>query len=88
MFITTILGVHIFYPRKNSNICSDPFRPVELNQQSTNNGAPSKSSAKPRKPSRILRAVPDNINNETSPSEQKRKTMNIRKAKRGPKVIL
>ncbi|KAF0458504.1 gephyrin: PROVISIONAL [Gigaspora margarita] len=53
-------GVHIFYPRKNSNICNDPFQLVELNQQLINNGALLKSSAKPRKSSHILHVVTNN----------------------------
>ncbi|RHZ89430.1 hypothetical protein Glove_14g62 [Diversispora epigaea] len=54
-----IEGTKIFYPStKQSNVCTDPFRPIELSQrQSINTG----SFAKPRKPSRILRSIPQNI---------------------------
>ncbi|CAB4417720.1 unnamed protein product [Rhizophagus irregularis] len=57
------------------SIFKDPFRPVELDYHKGNNGAPPKSSAKPRKPSRILKTTERNI----SPSEQTRSTKRIRK---------
>ncbi|RIB22493.1 hypothetical protein C2G38_2033568 [Gigaspora rosea] len=81
-----IKGAQIFYPlKKYSTACTDPFRPLELSQkQSVNNGAPPKPSAKPRKPSRILRSIqPQDMNYEVPPpSVQKRKTTSIRNAKR------
>ncbi|CAG8743138.1 13264_t:CDS:2, partial [Cetraspora pellucida] len=44
-----INNVQIFYPsKKYSNICTDPFQPLELNKkQLINNGSPQKPSAKP-----------------------------------------
>jgi hypothetical protein len=45
-------------------------------------GAPAKATAKPRKPSRILREI-----NQNTPSIQKRKTNQIRKAKRDHKNV-
>ncbi|PKC66089.1 hypothetical protein RhiirA1_441923, partial [Rhizophagus irregularis] len=64
----------------------DPFRPSELQQINLNSlpGAPPKSAAKPRKPSKILRENNTALNLNT-PSIQKRKTDQIRKAKRGNK---
>ncbi|CAB4438620.1 unnamed protein product [Rhizophagus irregularis] len=53
----------------------DPFWTVELDYHKDNNGAPPKSSAKPRKPNRILKTTEQNI----SPSEQTRSTKRIRK---------
>ncbi|KAF0353151.1 proteophosphoglycan ppg4 [Gigaspora margarita] len=76
-------GLHIFYSKNKPSIHNDSFRPLELNQQqSSSNGSPAKLSAKLRKPSHILYSVPDNVSNRISLSEQKRKMMNIRKAKR------
>ncbi|KAF0548129.1 hypothetical protein F8M41_026342 [Gigaspora margarita] len=64
-------------------IWNGPFyEPLELNkQQLLSNGSPAKLTAKPCKPSHILLSAPDNESNRISPSEQKRKTMNIRKSK-------
>ncbi|KAF0524638.1 hypothetical protein F8M41_015092 [Gigaspora margarita] len=60
-------------------VCNDPFWPLELNQQqSSNNGSPSKLPAKLCKPSHILYSISDNISNEISPPEQKRKTINMK----------
>ncbi|PKY25428.1 hypothetical protein RhiirB3_388751 [Rhizophagus irregularis] len=66
----------------------DPFRPSELQQINLNSlpGAPPKSAAKPRKPSKILRENNTALNLNT-PSIQKRKTDQIRKAKRGNKSV-
>ncbi|RHZ84715.1 hypothetical protein Glove_78g10 [Diversispora epigaea] len=62
-----IEGTKIFYSSiKRSNVCTDPFGPIELSQrQSINTG----SSAKPRKQSCILRSIPQKIS-----STRKRKT--------------
>ncbi|EXX60829.1 hypothetical protein RirG_176440 [Rhizophagus irregularis DAOM 197198w] len=62
------------YSRPNENN-KDPFQPVELDYHKGNNGAPPKSSAKPRKPNRILKTTERNI----PPSEQTRSTKRIRK---------
>ncbi|CAB4413587.1 unnamed protein product [Rhizophagus irregularis] len=61
-------------------------REIELQQRNLNSlpGASPKSAAKPRKPSRILRENNTALNLNT-PSIQKRKTDQIRKAKRGNK---
>jgi hypothetical protein len=78
------LGFAIFksYSRPNENN-KDPFRPIELNNQKINNGIPPKSSAKPRKPSRILKTTDRNI----SFSEQARSTKRVRKNIRNAKVL-
>ena len=62
------LGSAIFksYSRPNENN-KDPFRPMELENHKSNVGAPPKSPAKPRKPSRILK----NADRNTSFSEEK-----------------
>ncbi|GBC42759.1 hypothetical protein GLOIN_2v1777145 [Rhizophagus irregularis DAOM 181602=DAOM 197198] len=67
-------GISIFksYSRPNENN-KDPFQPVKLDYHKGNNGAPLKSSANPRKPSRILKTTERNI----SPSEQTRSTKRI-----------
>ena len=75
------------YSRPNENN-KDPFRPVELNNYKNNNGAPPKSSAKPRKPSRILKNITNqNEQYDISPAEQKRNTKRIRKNIRNAKVF-
>ncbi|CAG8828902.1 11647_t:CDS:2, partial [Gigaspora rosea] len=75
-------GLRIFYSKNKPSIRNDSFRPLELNQQqSLSNRSPAKLSAKPRKPSCIQHSVHDNESNEISLSKQKRKMMNIRKAK-------
>lgn len=78
------LGSTIFksYFRPNENN-KDPFRPVELENHKSNIGAPPKSPAKPRKPSRILK----NNDRNTSFSEEKRSTKRIRKNIRNAKVL-
>jgi hypothetical protein len=66
----------------------DPFRPNELYQRNSNalTGAPPKPAAKRRKPSRILQEnnITQNVN---TLSIEKRKTDQIRKAKRGGKNV-
>ncbi|CAB5346487.1 unnamed protein product [Rhizophagus irregularis] len=74
------LAIFKSYSRPNENN-NDPFRPVELNNYKSNNGAPPKSSAKPRKPSRILKDTDRN----TPFSEQTRSTKRIRKNIRNAK---
>ena len=76
------LGDNIFYPTTlQSTVCTDPFRPFELSRrQQSNEGAPPKLSAKPRKANRVLNI---RINEDLPPSTQKRKTQSIRNAKRG-----
>ena len=70
------LGVSIFksYSRPNENN-KDPFRPVELNNHKNSDGAPLKPSAKPKKPSRILKtSTSQSEHHDVFPSEQKRNT--------------
>lgn len=69
-------------------VAIDPFRPNELHQKDSKSstGAPSKSAAKPRRPSRILRENSKALNL-NAPSIEKRKTDQIRKAKRGSKSV-
>ena len=85
-----ILGSAIFksYSRPNENN-KDPFRPAELNVYKSINGAPSKPSVKPRKPSRILKATTENlgVHHDTS-SVQKRNTKRIRKNIRNNSKVL
>jgi hypothetical protein len=84
------IGNVIFYNiiDQEYKVIIDPFRPSELQQRNLNSlpGAPPKSAAKPRKPSRILRENNTALNLNT-PSIQKRKTDQIRKAKRGNKSV-
>jgi hypothetical protein len=77
------LGDDIFYPSTlQSTVCTDPFRPLELSRrQRSNEGAPPKLSAKPRKANRILNTR--TISEDLPPSTQKRKTQSIRNVKRG-----
>ncbi|CAB5391761.1 unnamed protein product [Rhizophagus irregularis] len=77
-------GISIFklYSRPNENN-KDLFQPVKLDYHKGNNGAPLKSSAKPRKPNRILKTIERNI----SPSEQTRSTKRIRKNIQDAKVL-
>ena len=69
----------------------DPFRPIELSQRNSSSltGAPPKSAAKLRKPSRILREnnTASNLNIPSTQSIEKRKTNQIRKAKRSSKNV-
>lgn len=75
------------YSRPNENN-KDPFRPVELNNHKNSDGAPPKPSAKPRKPSRILKTITNQgEHHDVFPSEQKRNTKRIRKNIRNAKVI-
>ena len=73
---------------QESKVQIDPFRPLELNQRSTRSltGAPAKPTAKPRKPSRILRET-NLVPNLNTPSIQKRKTNQIHKAKCDDKKV-
>ncbi|GET61223.1 hypothetical protein GLOIN_2v1885550 [Rhizophagus irregularis DAOM 181602=DAOM 197198] len=48
LYNTNGLAIFKSYSRPNENN-NDPFRPVELNNYKSNNGAPPKSSAKPKK---------------------------------------
>ena len=66
----------------------DPFRPNELYQRNSNSltGAPPKPAANRCKPSRILRENNTALNLNT-PSIEKRKTDQIRKAKCGSKSV-
>ncbi|CAB5217590.1 unnamed protein product [Rhizophagus irregularis] len=80
LYNTNGLAIFKSYSRPNENN-NDPFRPVELNNYKSNNGAPPKSSAKPRKPSRILKDTDRN----TPFSEQTRSTKRIRKNIRNAK---
>ena len=57
---------------------------MELNNHKSNNGAPPKSPAKPRKPSRILK----NTDRNTSFSEETRSTKRIRKNIRNNAKVL
>ena len=76
------LGMSIFksYSRPNENN-KDPFH-------KNSDGAPPKSSAKLRKPSRILKTIINQgEHHDVFPSEQKRNTKRIRKNIRNAKVI-
>lgn len=68
------IGNVIFYNiiDQEYKVIIDPFRPSELQQRNLNSlsGAPPKSAAKPRKPSRILRENNAALNLNT-PSIQK-----------------
>jgi hypothetical protein len=82
------LGLAIFksYSRPNENN-KDPFRPVELNIHKGIFGAPARPSAKPRKPSRILKTTASLGVNHNASSIQKRNTKRIRKNIRNSKVL-
>lgn len=88
--IFLLLGSSIFFNTfdQECKVQTDPFRPLELNQKDTKplTGAPAKATAKPRKPSRILREIDQN-KGKVTPSIQKRKTNQIRKAKRGDRNV-
>ena len=73
---------------QESKVQIDPFHPLELNQRSTRSltGVLAKPTAKPRKPSRILRET-NLVSNLNTPSIQKRKTNQIHKVKRGDKKV-
>ena len=89
--VFSLLGNSIFFNTfsQECKVQNDPFRTPELNQKDTKplTGAPAKATAKPRKPSRILREIDQNKEGKIIPSIQKRKTNQIRKAKRGDRDV-
>src|SRR5688572_4965154 len=89
--VFSLLGSSIFFNTfdQECKVQIDPFHPLELNQKDTKSltGAPAKATAKPRRPSRILREIDQNKEGKITPSIQKRRTNQIRKAKRGDKNV-
>ena len=75
--------------RVQSDINKDPFRPITPNNNRTNSfGAPPKPTAKPRKPSRILREIQQNSQETSSYASEKRNTKRIRRNIRISKVFI